>query len=161
MAIIDKPSDYFNIVLYTGNGSTQSITGVGFQPDFVWTKDRNDGDNHVLVDAVRGSYKPLYSNSTSTEGDSSGIGGTSSFDSDGFSIGSWNNINQNVINYASWNWKANGAGSANTDGTISSTVSANTTAGFSVVSYTGNATAGSTIGPVSYTHLTLPTKRIV
>jgi len=144
---INKSGDYFNTKLYTGNGSTQSITGVGFQPDFTWLKKRNDAAYHFLVDAVRGAPKTVFSNDTSAE--VSQVNGLTAFNSDGFAVGSNSTINGNSDTFASWNWKANGAGSSNTDGSISSTVSANTTSGFSIVSYTGtgsNATVGHGLG---------------
>jgi len=142
---IDKPSDYFNTSLWTGNGGTQSITGVGFQPDWVWGKGRTlVGYNHGLVDSVRGTGKNLYSNLTDAEQTYST--GITSFDSDGFSVGSGNVFNNGSNTYVAWNWLAdNTSGSSNTDGSITSTVSANTTSGFSIVSYTGtgsNATVG-------------------
>ena len=133
-----QPKDYFNTKLYSGNGSTNSITGVGFQPDWTWIKTRNlDGYNHNVYDAVRGVTKLLK-----PSGDKAEITSATSltaFDSDGFSFGGTGTgeINQSNGTYASWNWKANGAGSANTDGDINSTVSANTTSGFSIVNYTG------------------------
>jgi len=141
---IKKPSDYFNTKLYTGNGSTNAITGVGFAPDFVWIKERSSTSSHVLGTTVQGVNKRLQSDTTSAEGTLSNI--FTSFDSDGFTNGADNGVNESGQTYASWNWLANGAGSANTDGTISSTVSANTTSGFSIVSYTGNGTGNSTIG---------------
>jgi len=143
---IKKPSDYFNTKLYTGNGGTQSITGVGFQPDWCWIKNRDQALNPVSIDSVRG-LKYLYTSSTSAEGDFSSA--FTSFDSDGFSVGANNNVNGSGNGIASWNWLANGTGVANTDGSISSTVSANTTSGFSIVSYTGtgaNATVGHGLG---------------
>ena len=141
---IKKPSDYFNTVLYTGTGATQSITGVGFQPDFTWIKPRSIVDNHVAFDAVRGATKVLKVNLTNAE---STVAQTlTSFNSDGFSIGSDGEVSGNNATYASWNWLANNtSGSANTDGSITSTVSANTTSGFSIVSYTGTGSAA-TIG---------------
>ena len=144
MAYINfQPSDYFNTVLYTGNGSTQSITGVGFQPDWVWQKARNQTYDHRLFDAVRGTTKALYSNTSGSEGTESGV---TAFDSDGFSLGSAAGSNGNTVTYASWNWKANGQGSSNTDGSINTTyTSANTTAGFSIIKYTGSGSAG-TVG---------------
>jgi len=148
-ATIDKPASYFNTKLYTGNGSaTQAITGVNFQPDFVWIKDRVEVYDHHLFDAVRGGGNSLYSNDTVVENTyTTDI----SFNSDGFTTAgvggaAINYINQNGHTFASWNWKANGTGSSNTSGTITSTVSANTTSGFSIVSYTGNGTNGATIG---------------
>jgi hypothetical protein len=142
---IKKPSDYFNTKLYTGNGSTQSITGVGFQPDFCWFKRRDNGTaNHALQDSVRGVTKFIQSNTTAAEATSSNY--LTSFNSDGFSLGSDGDVNDNGANHVAWSWLANGAGSANTDGSISSTVSANTTSGFSIVSYSGNGTGGATVG---------------
>jgi len=141
---ISKPSLHFNTKLYTGNGSTNAITGVGFQPDWVWIKSRSDTSNHRIYDAVRGGTKTLYSNLTNAQGTNADA--ITSFDSDGFTLGANAQSNGNGLSLASWNWKANGAGSANTDGTINSTVSVNTTSGFSIVSWTGNATAGATVG---------------
>ena len=140
---INKSSDYFNTKLYTGNGGTQSITGVGFQPDWVWIKNRDASENHSKYDIVRGANKVIYSNSTASE--NTETNGVSSFDSDGFSVGNNGSVNGSSQGQVAWNWKANGAGSSNTDGSITSTVSANTTSGFSIVSYTGtgsNATVG-------------------
>jgi hypothetical protein len=141
---ISKPNLYFNTKLYTGNGSTQSITGVGFQPDFTWIKNRNTNHDHILTDAVRGVTKDIRSNNTDTEAtDSNGL---TTFGTDGFTVGTKANINNNGNNIVSWNWKANGAGSSNTDGTINTTAtSANTTAGFSISTYTGTGSAA-TVG---------------
>ena len=136
---INKSTDYFNTVLYTGNGaSTHQITGVGFQPDWNWHKIRNDTDWHMVNDAVRGANYAIYPNATNAQGNVPT--GLKSFDSDGFTVGSLPDSNQNNGNFVSWNWKANGAGSANTDGAVSTTVSVNTTAGFSIVKYTGTGT---------------------
>ena len=141
---IDKPDDYFNTVLYTGTGATASITGVGFQPDLVWIKRRSDTEFHVWNDAVRGVPKNIYSNSTNAE-DSGSL--MSAIISDGFTVQTDASVNSSGSTYVAWNWLANNtAGSSNTNGSITSTVAANTTAGFSIVSYTGNATAGATIG---------------
>ena len=143
---INKSTDYFNTVLYTGNGSTQSITGVGFQPDWTWTKKRNGTTGHRWVDAVRGVTKAIFSNGSNAESTESN--GLTAFASDGYSLGTDGNYNSNGDNYASWNWKAGtGAGSANTDGSINTTyTSVNTTAGFSISKYTGNGTTGATVG---------------
>jgi hypothetical protein len=143
MAQINKPSEYFNTKLYTGNGSTQSITGVGFQPDWTWFKRRNGTDTHAVFDNVRGVQQRLIPNNTSAEGTQSN--GLTSFDSDGFSIGDAGICNTSGGTYASWNWLANGAGVSNTDGSITSTVSANTTSGFSIVTFTSTGST-STIG---------------
>ena len=123
--------------LYTGNGSsTQAITGVGFQPDWTWIKNRTDSHWHNLTDAVRGVAKTLRSNRTAAQASNSGSGYVSAFGTDGFTVSAGSSdaeeVNTNNDNYASWNWKANGAGSANTSGSINSTVSVNTTAGFSI-----------------------------
>jgi len=145
---INKSTDYFNTKLYTGNGSTQSITGVGFQPDFTWLKSRSNANVHALFDAVRGVTKRISSNDNSAEYTEAGA--LTAFDSDGFSLGNWTSTNGNGHTLASWNWKANGQGSANTDGSINTTyTSANTTAGFSIVKYTGTgsvATVGHGLG---------------
>lgn len=139
-----RADDYFNTVLYTGTGSSLGVTGVGFQPDFVWIKERSGAADHGLYDAVRGVQKQLESNNTDAE--TTETTGLTAFNSDGFTVGSLAQLNTNTATYASWNWKANGAGSSNTAGTITSTVSANTTAGFSIVTYTGNGTSGATVG---------------
>jgi hypothetical protein len=134
---------YFNPVLYTGNGTGQSITGVGFQPDFTWIKSRSNALSHGLYDAVRGVQKQLISNSTAAE--TTETTGLTSFDSDGFTTGLLLQLNTITATYVAWNWKANGSGATNTSGTITSTVSANTTSGFSIVTYSGQSAAG-TIG---------------
>ena len=142
-----QPSDYFNTKLYTGTGSAQSISSVGFQPDWVWVKDRDSANSHNLTDAVRGATKTIFSDATA--GEVTDAQRLTSFDSDGFSVGTSTSFNTNTNDYVSWNWIANGQGSSNTDGSITSTVSANTTAGFSIVKYTGtgsNATIGHGLG---------------
>ena len=96
---IDDPSDYFNTVLYTGNGSTQSITGVGFDPDWVWIKARGDGSWPRSLDSVRGATKELYQNTTNAE--NTEAAGLTSFDSDGFSLGSNAGYNGNTVTFAS------------------------------------------------------------
>ena len=144
---INKPSDYFNTLIYTGDGTdNRSITGLGFQPDFCWFKDRTGANSHNLFDSVRGVNKPLISNSTSAE--LTGFNLFNSFDSDGFTISgaTADNTNFNGNNFVSWSWLADGTGVSNTDGSIASTVSANTTSGFSIVTYTGTAVSGATVG---------------
>ena len=133
---LDKPTLYFNTKLYAGNSGTQSITGVGFQPDFLWIKRRTIAGDHNLVDIIRTSDKTLISNDTGAEYSNATI---TSFDSDGFSLsGSDGALNASGSNYVAWNWLASNTTASNTDGSITSTVSANTTAGFSVVSYSGS-----------------------
>ena len=143
-----QPQDYFNTKLYTGTGSSNAQTGVGFQPDWVWIKNRDAAEAHSLYDAVRGTQKVIYSNLINAQ--ATETNGLSSFDSDGFTVGSSGAINGSSQNIVSWNWLANGQGSANTDGSINTTyTSANTTSGFSIVSYTGtgaNATVGHGLG---------------
>jgi hypothetical protein len=149
---------YFNAVTWTGTNTTgnRSITGVGFQPDFVWAKSRSAAYDHCLYDAVRGAgaTKELISNSASIEGggNQDQYGYLSSFDSDGFSstVGS---LGQNLYfndtafpAYVAWNWNAGGSTVTNTAGSISAQVRANTTAGFSIVTYTGNGAVGATVG---------------
>jgi len=144
---IPKGSLYMNTKLYTGNGSTNAQTGVGFQPDFTWIKARSNAENHNLFDAVRGATKRIRSNGT--EAEDTRTTSLTAFGSDGFTLGSGSQVNTNGWTFAAWNWLANGAGSANTDGSISSTVSANTTSGFSIVKFTGtgaNATIGHGLG---------------
>jgi hypothetical protein len=137
-----QPKDYFNTKLYTGNGGNQTITGVGFKPDWTWFKSRDAGNSHALVDIVRGTTKVLYSDTNSTEQTIS----AQTFNSDGFALvqdGGANSINSNGSTKVAWSWRASGtSGSSNTDGSTTSTVSANTTAGFSIVKYT-NPSSGS------------------
>ena len=144
---INKSSEHFNTVTYTGNTSAgHAITGVGFQPDLTWNKSRANATPHYLFDVIRGATNFIKSDSTSAESQNTDT--LTSFDSDGFTLGNATG-NNGSGSFASWNWKANGAGSANTDGTISSTVSANTTSGFSIVSWSGtgsNATIGHGLG---------------
>ena len=135
--------DYFNTVLYTGTGATRSVTGVGFQPDFVWIKQRNSTRNHNVYDAVRGALKVLQTNVTDQEVNYASS--LTSFDSDGFSLGSATDPNANTGTYVAWNWKAGSSTVTNTAGSISSQVRANPTAGFSIVTYTGTGSLG-TVG---------------
>ena len=147
---IDKSSEHFNSVLYTGNTSNgHAITGVGFNPDFVWIKSRNQADfSHMLYDVVRTAVSgPFDLRSNSGNAQSTDSSGLVSFDSDGFTLNSGGYVNTG--NFVSWNWKAGGSPSSNTDGSITSSVSANTTNGFSIVTYTGtgsNATIGHGLG---------------
>jgi len=134
-----QPSDYFNTKIWTGNGSAGNAqTGVGFQPDWVWYKARSQAYSHGLFDAVRGTSKQLYSNTTSDEATYSGV---TSFDSDGFTLGTDAGGNGNGVTYVSWNWKAGTTSGIATNGSTVITPSAysfNQTSGFSIVQYTGN-----------------------
>ena len=136
----------FNTVLWTGDGSTgRQITGVGFQPDLVWTKGRNSSDwHHFLQDSVRGATKFLKSNTTDAEGTTS-PNIVQSFDTDGFTVNANGNSNNSGSTYVAWCFKAGGAAVTNNNGTITSQVSANVEAGFSIVSYTGTGSAA-TVG---------------
>ena len=138
-ATFNKPSLYFNTKLYSGDGGTQSVTGVGFQPDWSWLKCRSTAYHHRLFDVVRGAGKNLRSDTTNAE--QTIDEGITAFNSDGFSVKQGSDLEYNATGqtYVAWNWKANGAASNNNnnDGQQYSTVSVNTTAGFSIVSYTG------------------------
>jgi hypothetical protein len=149
---IDKPSKYFNTVLYTGNGSNNySVTGNDFSADFIWIKCRSASlTNHHLTDIVRGfgtgstNTPTLNSDATSAEYQRN-IFSSTGVTSTGFSLNNYSDTNTNGATYSAWCWEANGTGVSNTAGSISSTVSANTTSGFSIVSYTGNG-SNSTVG---------------
>ena len=141
---ITAPDDYFNTVLYSGNSSTQSITGVNFQPDWTWIKSRSDANSHQLYDSVRGATQRLRSDLTDSE--DTKTTGLTSFDSDGFSLGLLGGSNGSGKTYVAWNWLAGGTAVSNTDGSITSQVSANTDAGCSIATYTGNGTSGATFG---------------
>jgi len=140
---IKKPSDYFNTKLYTGTGSSQSITGVGFQPDWTWVKARSINYDQNLFDAIRGTEKRLKANATSAEDTVSGS--VTAFGTDGFTVGSDAGVNANTETFVAWNWLGANGTASNTDGSITSTVSANTTSGFSIVSFTGTG-ATATVG---------------
>ena len=140
MAQIDKPNLHFNTILRTGNyagSGTTAITGVGFAPGLMWEKKRNGTSIHSWLDQVRGNGKQLQSESTGAETTTSQY---ASIDSDGFTVNNSADYGTSS-NLVSWHWKANGAGSSNSDGSTTATVSANTTAGFSIVSWTGTGSA--------------------
>jgi len=134
----DEDEGFFNTVLYTGNGGTKEVTGVGFQPDLVWIKRRNGTGDPGMVDTLRGNNSALFTNSTSAE--STLTGGNISMDVDGFDINTygstWANLSSGT--YAAWCWKAGGAAVSNTDGDITSQVSANVANGFSIVKWSGD-----------------------
>lgn len=144
MPVITKPNQHFNTVLYTGTQTTgRTVTGVGFQPDLVWGKSRNNAQNNTLWNSVVGPTKYLFSNATNAETTNGET--LQSFNADGFTLGDAF-TNESGYTYVAWNWKAGGAAVTNTSGSITSQVSANPTAGFSIVTYTGNGTQPSTIG---------------
>ena len=146
---IDDPTLYFSSTIWTGNGVDDRnivIDGTGMQPDFVWIKSRNDTDNHRLVDSVRGATKHLESDGTGAEQTSSNV---KAFTSTGVTLSTNGSVNANSELYASWSWKAGTSftndASATGIGTIDSTGSVNTDAGFSIISYTGNATTNAKV----------------
>ena len=144
---IDNPELFFQTKLYAGNSTARSITFDGsknMQPDWVWIKERDDAINHYCYDSVRGVDKRLQQNITNAESDTDTTW-FRSFDTNGFTIGTEDNINDTGDNYVAWCWKAGGSASSNSDGSTTSSVSANTTAGFSIVSWTGTGSA-TTVG---------------
>jgi len=146
--LTNQGDDYFNPVLYTGNGTSQTIS-TGLQPDFIWIKRINGAAAHTLTDSVRGISKQLFSNLTDAE-QTDADSGVTAISSSSITLGDNNlavgSVNGSGSTYVAWNWKASGSTVSNTSGTITSTVSANTTAGFSIVTYTGNGTNGATVG---------------
>jgi hypothetical protein len=141
---INKGSSYFNTVIYSGNGTNPtSITTVGFKPDWLWIKCRSDAASHCLFDAVRGVSKRLISNSATAESTETQI---ASFDTNGWTMDADTANNGSGRTYVAWNWLGANTTASNTAGTITSTVSANTTSGFSIVTYTGNGSSSATVG---------------
>ena len=134
---INKSKDHFNTKLFTGTGSSNAQTGVGFQPDWIWFKNRSSSSlGHQAFDVIRGVTKRIFPNDSAVqETDANSL---TAFGSDGFTIGSNTGVNASGNNIVAWNWKGGGSAVANTDGDINSSVSANTTAGFSIVKWTGN-----------------------
>jgi len=149
------------VVLYTGNGATQSITGVGFKPDFVWIKSRSiAGANHVVYDTTRGAGEYLIPNTDGAEGTIAN--GLTSFDSDGFTLGSEAGHNFNGATFVAWCWKANGGTTTAGSGTNTTSVTnqANTKAGFSISTFTGSATADKGAGSNYWLQLNGATAKI-
>jgi hypothetical protein len=147
---IDDPSAHFQTATYTGNGSSQSITNDGnsdMQPDWVWVKSRSITYHNVVFDSSRGVNNRLVTNLSQAEDTGAGYGTVSAFNSDGFSVSSGANTNNNSATYVGWQWKANGGTtSTNNDGNHTSVVQANQDAGFSIVTYTGTGNTSSTVG---------------
>ena len=145
---IDDPEAYFQVKLWSGTGSSLALTFDGdtdMQPDLIWGKGRSlGGYNHGVVDSVRGVGKNIYPNLTEAEEDYST--GVTAFGSDGFTVGSGNVFNNGSQTYVAWNWLGANGTSSNGNGNITSTVSANTTAGFSIVSWTGDNSGSATVG---------------
>ena len=141
-----QPSDHFNTIQYTGTGAELAITGIGFQPDFVWGKRSDNTGDHHLYDSIRGATYKFQIESGASNQDAQTL---KSFDSDGWTLGTNTSSNANGGTFVSWAWKGAGSNATNSDGSITSTVRANTTAGFSIVSYTGSgstATVGHGLG---------------
>ena len=137
-------STAMDVALYTGNGSTQTISGLNFSPDLVWIKNRANGlTAHRLCDTVRGATKEIYSNETDAE--ATDANGLTAFTSDGFSVGSSGGVNGSSNGIVAWTWDAGSSTVTNTEGSITSQVRANASAGFSVLTWTGQTAAG-TIG---------------
>ena len=147
---INKSSLHFSPTLYVGNGGTLTVTGVPFEPDMTWLKNRAVAGDNEIYDKLRGATYRIYPN---TNGSQDALAqGLQAWTSDGFRVGNNNAINGNGNNHVSWNWKMNGTGASNTEGSINTTAtSANTTSGCSIITYTGtgtNATIGHGIGKV-------------
>jgi hypothetical protein len=141
---IPAGNKFMDATTYTGTGSSLSVTNSGsMQPDWVWIKSRSAATDHALYDVLRGTQSRLESNTSDAEVTSDN--GVTAFGTGGFTVGTLAQVNTSSATYVGWQWKANGAGVTNTAGSITSTVSANTTSGFSVVTYTGTGTTG-TIG---------------
>ena len=140
---VDKNTAHFNTKLYTSTGSAAAITGVGFQPDIVYIKDRTGTGYPSMMDSVRGPTKNLYTNDTAANATSSFL---TAFDADGYTLGGSNSdTNTSTRKYVSWNWKGGGTAVSNTDGSITASVSANPTAGISICKWTGTGSAA-TVG---------------
>ena len=141
---IDKSSDYFDTKLYSGNGSTQTITGIPLAPSFVWIKNRTAGEHHVLTDVVRGANKQLNTNRANAQ--LTLTTQLTAFTSDGFSVGAGSEVNNGSAIYVSWNWKAGTSFTNDASGTgigsIDSNGSVSTTSGFSIVKWTGTGATG-------------------
>ena len=146
MAIIDKPSNFFDTSLWTANGSAKTISGVGFQPDLLWAKCRSNTYSHIWVDSVRGITKQISSNTDALE--TTNAQGVTAFNSEGYVLGTQNEFANNGNTFVGWSWKAGTSVSGNTSGSGAAkayTGSVNTDAGFSIIRYLGNDSAGHTI----------------
>ncbi len=142
----DYPAKQFGVVTYTGTGSSNAITGLGFQPDLVWIKKRNGSADHKLIDSNRGVTKSIESSTNDAQ--ATETNGLTAFGSDGFTVGSDSSYNNSSDTYVAWCWRCNGGTTAsNTNGDITTTVQANQDAGFSIFTYTGNGGgAGTSMG---------------
>jgi len=147
---VDKSTDFFEPKLFTGNGGTTTVTGLSFEPDMTWLKNRSTAGDNEIYDKLRGATYRIYPNATAAQ--DALAQGLQAWTSDGFRVGNNSAINGNGNNIVSWNWKMNGTGSSNTEGSINTTAtSANTTSGCAIITYTGtgaNATIGHGLGIV-------------
>ena len=150
---IGKGGSYFNTLIWSGDNTTRNFTGVGFQPDWVWIKSRNASSGQVVYDSVRGNGKQIQTNNEDAELTNPQFGYVSSFDSDGFTTtpGTYSgyesgNVNMSGRTYVGWNWRASGSTATNNNGTVTTTVDANTTSGFSIVTFTSPASGSYTLG---------------
>ena len=144
---IDDSEAYFQVKLWSGNSSTQALTFDGetdMEPTWVWGKQRGGTQHHQLCDQVRGANKMLFTSSDDNEESDSNI--LNSFNTDGFTVGSQDQLNDTGQNYVAWCWKGGGSGSSNSEGDITATVSADTTAGFSLIKFTGNGSTSQSVG---------------
>jgi hypothetical protein len=143
---VDKPNQYFDTSLWSGTGATQSISSLNFQPDWLWVKSRSTASNHRSQNAVTGVTKGMNPNQTNAEDTLTDC--VTSFNSNGFTLGadSQGYVNTSSRTYVGWSWKGNGTGVSNTAGTISSTVSANTTSGFSIIKFTASGSGNQSVG---------------
>ena len=146
---IDDASEYFHTQLYTGTGSELSVTNDAnagnFKPDWIWIKQRNASTNHGMFDSNRGVKQNMKTDTDDPEGTENES--VKTFNTDGFTLGTSGDYNGSSDTHVAWQWIANGGTtSSNTNGSITSTVQANTTAGFSIVTFSGNTTAGATVG---------------
>ena len=139
-------SDYFEAKLFTGTGSSNAVTGLEFSPDWVWIKDRTTANSHNVSDSVRGTNKSLFTNATNAETSGSPNPFLSSFDSNGFTVGGNPDVNTNGNSYVAWTWDAGSSTVSNTDGSVTSSVRANSSAGFSIVKYSLSGSSAETIG---------------
>jgi len=141
-----RPEKHFKCVAYSGTGSTQKIESLEFAPDLVWVKRRNASNYHILTDTVRGAADYLVPNNSDAESVGGGTQLVNAFFKNGFQVGTENAVNNSSGTYVAWCWKAGGATVSNSDGSITSSVSANQEGGFSIVTYAGNGTTGATVG---------------
>ena len=141
---VNKPTDFFNTLLYTGTGAENALTGVGFQPDWIWLKKRGASGHHFLQDVVRGATYQIKTSTTDAQSNNAQY--VKSIQSDGFTLGTDSDVNPNGGTAVAWNWKASGSTTTNSNGSVSCTQSLNATAGFSIFKWTGTGSGEVSIG---------------